>query len=190
MKTKECPFCNKTFKIKGITSHIQRKHEGKKIEGIGGNKVNWTDQKREEWSLKMKNRPGKKHTQDTKDKLREKALLSSHRRLLKSTRKYLTTTGETILLDSSWEEKLAKRLDFLNIKWTRPKTPIVWIDTKGNKRNYFPDFYLNDYDLYIDPKNKFAYSKQIEKINWLNNNIKNLIILTTENEIINFNIPL
>ena len=52
-----------------------------------------------------------------------------------------------------------------------------WIDKYGIERNYFPDFYLPLYDLYLDPKNKFAYKVQKEKIDILK--IIGLIILTT-----------
>lgn len=128
---------------------------------------------------------GKKHSNETKEILREKALSSNHRRLVKSTRKYITKTGETILLDSSWEERLAKNLDNANISWIRPN-PIKWIDKTGKQRNYFPDFYLIEYDLYLDPKNPAAMKQQREKVIWLKENIKNLIFLENEKDIDHF----
>jgi hypothetical protein len=93
---------------------------------------------------------GKNHTEESKKKMKEKALLSNHRRLKKRTIEY-----KGILLDSSWEYELAKRLDSINIKWDRPK-PLKWKDEEGFIHNYFPDFYLLDYNLYLDPKNPEA----------------------------------
>ena len=127
----------------------------------------------------------KPHTEKTKALISEKARNSNHRRLVKSTRYYTKKNGDTILLDSSWEELLAKRLDALEIEWIRPES-ISWIDSSGKSRNYFPDFYLPEYDLYLDPKNPAAMLQQAEKIEWLKNNIKNLIFLENIIEIETF----
>ena len=129
---------------------------------------------------------GRKHTKETIQLIREKALNSDHRRLLRSTRKYIKLDGTTVLLDSSWEEKLAKRLDFLKITWIRPSIPINYTTTDGKTHKYFPDFYLPDYDIYLDPKNPAAKSAQKEKLEILNKQMKNLIILESEEECINF----
>lgn len=72
--------------------------------------------------------------------------------------------NKTILLESSWEEKIAKELDKLNIKWIRPK-PIIWFDNVTNKnRLYYPDFYLPEVDLYLDPKNPYAMKNDEHKM--------------------------
>lgn len=136
----------------------------------------------------LKGRPNTKwkpHSEETKSILRKKALNSSHRRIIRSTRYYTKKNGEIILLDSSWEEKLAHRLDALNIEWCRPD-PILWIDKSGTTRNYFPDFYLPKYDLYLDPKNPAVMFQQSEKIEWLREHIQNLIFLKSINEIETF----
>jgi len=140
-------------------------------------------------NMKRNHFSGKHHTKETKDHLREKALNSDHRRLVKSCRNYIRKDGTVIILDSSWEELLAKRLDELNIFWIRPKTPIKWIDSKNIKHNYFPDFYLPTQNLYLDPKNEYAYKSQLEKIKWLLKNIHNLIILTSIEECSTFILP-
>jgi hypothetical protein len=81
---------------------------------------------------------GKKHTEKAKKLIKQKALASPHRRLK---RKIIEYKG--VLLDSSWELVLAKRLDELKIKWIRPK-PIPWLDNNRVKHHYFPDFYLDE----------------------------------------------
>jgi hypothetical protein len=128
---------------------------------------------------------GYRHTEATLQILREKALASPHRRLVRSIRDYIKKDGTVVKLDSAWEEALAKRLDELNVLWERPSA-VKWIDTKGITRNYFPDFYLPDYDVFLDPKNPYAIKAQQEKINCLTLQLKNLIILTSLNECTNF----
>ena len=133
----------------------------------------------------MKNKkqihPFKHHTEETKQHLRDKALASNHRRLRKGMVEY-----KGIMLDSSWELELAKRLDSLEIKWIRPK-PLKWQDSAGDYHNYFPDFYLEDFNLFLDPKNPAAYENQKEKIIILHNTYSNIKILRTLDECKNFN---
>lgn len=124
---------------------------------------------------------GKKHKPETIDVIRQKALKSNHRRLRKGMVEY-----KGIMLDSSWEYALAKRLDELQIKWVRPK-PLKWVDENGDEHNYFPDFYLEEYDLYLDPKNPAAYQNQKEKVEILKKTYKNLIFILTLDECKNFN---
>jgi len=121
------------------------------------------------------------HKAETIEILRQKALHSPHRRLVRSIRDYKKSDGTIVKLDSSWEEALAKRLDELNISWIRPD-PIKWVDENGTERNYFPDFYLTDYDLYLDPKNPMAYKNQIKKITILLKTYTNIQFLTTIEE--------
>lgn len=125
---------------------------------------------------------GYRHTDATKQVLREKALASPHRRLRKKMIEY-----NGIWLDSTWELELAKRLDELKIKWIRPD-PVKWTDDNNLIHNYFPDFYLPDYDLFLDPKNPQAYKVQEKKIKILLTQYKNLVIIKTLNECKDFKI--
>lgn len=71
--------------------------------------------------------------------------------------------NKIITLDSSWEKKIALFLNENNIIWTRPN-PLKWIDLKGKPHNYYPDFYLPDYNIYLDPKNPYCMSQDKEKL--------------------------
>jgi len=135
-------------------------------------------------STKIKN-DSLKHTPETKDLLRQKALASPHRRLVRSIRDYIKKDGTTVKLDSAWEEALAIRLDNINVSWIRP-TAITWVDKQGVAHNYFPDFYLPDYNLYLDPKNPYAVKAQLHKIQCLREQIANLKIIETLDECKNF----
>jgi hypothetical protein len=124
---------------------------------------------------------GRTHTEETKQLLREKALASPHRRLRKGMVEY-----KGVMLDSSWELELAKRLDELEIKWIRPK-PIQWVDKEGVTHNYFGDFYLTEHDLYLDPKNPQAIRVQKEKLDCLLSQHKNIVIIDSIEKCKEFN---
>lgn len=124
---------------------------------------------------------GRKHTEESKNKIRIKALKSSHRRLVRSIRSYTCKDGTIISLDSAWEEALAIRLDELSITWTRP-SPLKWVDKEGITHNYFPDFFLPDYNIFLDPKNPIAYKVQQAKIECLLIQYPNIKFLRTLDE--------
>jgi hypothetical protein len=137
---------------------------------------------------KSSNRKDFKHSVETIERIREKALESNHRRLVRSTRYYTQVDGSQVLLDSKWEELLAIRLDSLGIVWNRPTVPIMWIDVSGKARKYFPDFYLPQYDLFLDPKNPHALNVQKEKLDVLKVQLPNLKILYSLEECKNFTV--
>lgn len=85
-----------------------------------------------------------------------------------------------IWFDSNWEIKVAISLDDENIRWERPSIGYVWTDC--NKK-YYPDFYLLDYDIYLDPKNSFLRIKDEIKIQQaqIRNNIR--VIVLNENQL-------
>lgn len=90
-----------------------------------------------------------------------------------------------VMLDSSWELILAQKLDADGVKWLRPN-PLLYEDKKGTKRHYFPDFYLPDFDVYLDPKNPAAFVSQQEKIDCLKEQITNLVFLHSVEEILKY----
>ena len=66
-----------------------------------------------------------------------------------------------IWFDSNWEVQVAKSLDFNNIRWHRPNVGFQWTDC-GKK--YYPDFFLPDYNVYLDPKNPYLQKIDEQKI--------------------------
>lgn len=76
-----------------------------------------------------------------------------------------------MVFDSSYEYELAVNLTQNNIHYTKCKSfPYIY---NGIIHHYTPDFYLPDYDLYLDPKNDFLIEnvnpalgfKDVDKIN-------------------------
>lgn len=189
---KECPYCGKIFKARGIHHHIQRIHEGKIVKYNSGNRIVWTEERRKRTSEDMKayrKAFQQVHSEETRKKISEKALASKHRRLQRNVIKYKKPSGEIVLLDSSWEEKIAIFLDENKIIWERPN-PLSWVDKNGKNRNYFPDFFLPIQNLFIDPKNKHAAMVQKEKIDYIKSHYNNVVFLTSIEEIDGFLVSL
>ena len=66
---------------------------------------------------------------------------------------YKTVDGLTVSMDSTWEVACANRLDELGIRWVRdPNMKLKYLSRAKRVRNYIPDFYLPDHDIYIEVK--------------------------------------
>ena len=59
--------------------------------------------------------------------------------------------GEIETLQGSWERDVANFLNLKNIKWERPKNSFTYI-FENKQKEYFPDFFLPDYNIYIEVK--------------------------------------
>ncbi len=86
-----------------------------------------------------------------------------------------------IVLDSGWELALAKRLDNIGVYWVRG-TQIPWIDSTGTQRTYFPDFYLPEYDVYLEPKAPWTLKRkrtgrEQEKVEYIKRHHPNVTFL-------------
>lgn len=75
---------------------------------------------------------------------------------------YTQKDGNVVYLHSSYEKIVAESLDKYDIRWTRPKY-LKYINETGEHR-YYPDFYLSNYNVYLDPKNNYLIKKDKEKI--------------------------
>jgi hypothetical protein len=84
-------------------------------------------------------------------------------RVKSGTSKFHGSYYNNVWMDSSWELEFAKRLDLLNIKWDRSKKLFIKYNIDNQDRKYYPDFYLSDYDLFIEIKG-FYTTKFRQKI--------------------------
>lgn len=82
--------------------------------------------------------------------------------------------NKEVLLESSWEVRLAEFLIDNNIEWIRPPS-MSWTDKNNVERLYWPDFYLPKYDLYLDPKNPYCMERDKDKLEALSKSIKLLV---------------
>lgn len=95
---------------------------------------------------------------------------------------YIKKNGETVYLHSSYEVKVVASLDYNKIKWIRPKF-LVWEDEERKIHRYYPDFYLPDYEVYLDPKNDYLIEKDREKIQKVSAQNKIKIFVLSKNEL-------
>jgi len=75
---------------------------------------------------------------------------------------YESNIAGKVYLESSYELLVAQELDKNKILWCRPK--YLQYNINGVEKKYYPDFYLMDYDIYLDPKNFFLIEKDTIKI--------------------------
>ena len=95
---------------------------------------------------------------------------------------YRTVDGFDVSMDSTWEVACARRLDELGIRWIRNSDIKLKYTTRGRRvRNYIPDFYLPDHDLYIEVKGYWtdAARHKMESVR-TNNDVKLLILESLE----------
>ena len=89
---------------------------------------------------------------------------------------YYSKFAGKVWLESSYEYKVAKDLDDNNIKWVRPS--FLFYELKNVKKKYYPDFFLEDYNVYLDPKNDYLITQDFEKIECVmkQNNVRVLVL--------------
>lgn len=185
----KCSFCEKTYKrisdqhqhekwCKNNPNHQMKKSPRKSekwLESMHKRKGHGTNQyiKAKELELpkpilseETKNKlskasKGRKHSELSKQKISEsmrKLIQEGNREYGFLHRKSYEFDGKR--LDSVYEVKVAQELKEHNIKFDIHPKGLSYIGDDGKIRTYFPDFYLKDYDVYLDPKNDFLLSEQ------------------------------
>jgi hypothetical protein len=192
-----CPLCNKQGK--SVKYHFWRMHgDGRSHNpNIGyknGTRSGWnkgltkdSDERIKVASEKCsRSTKGKPRTTPISDSAKQKlSKIAIEREFGGSNRNkhahgwYESPYAGKVWLESSYEFKVAKILDENKIEWKRPKHLNYIID--GKKKRYFPDFFLVQYNLYLDPKNDFLIQKDKEKIRTVckQNNVEVVILDST-----------
>lgn len=58
-----------------------------------------------------------------------------------------------VKVQGTWERDIAMKLSHQGIRWIRPrKDRLIWYNLGGKIKSYAPDFYLPDFDLYLEIK--------------------------------------
>jgi hypothetical protein len=172
-----CKLCSKTFTTaQALSGHTQRSHilKDKQAEyGKKGSIIKLEMAERGEISLSYP------HSEETKNIM---SIIACERLAKHSKYSKNTEYKPGIILESSFEVRTAIILDSLNIKWTKVRKGYVW-DDNGKTRRYIPDFYLPDYNIFLDPKNDYLIKKDKKKIDsaMLLNNIK--VVVLSDNQI-------
>lgn len=198
MKVK-CEICGKEYSTKGIGTHIWRNHgNGKDFNPNNGYKTG----QRDAWNkgktavtddriAKQGNTLSKRYS---KGELKPSGWCSSiyhktdkhkassargggfKKNAGRGSKTYVNNiNGQRFLLRSSFEVKVAQWLNNNNILWYQPKYIDYVLD--GKKRKYFPDFYVESKDVYIETKNDYLLSIQMDKMHEIRKLVNNLLIL-------------
>jgi predicted nuclease of restriction endonuclease-like RecB superfamily len=102
---------------------------------------------------------------------------------------YTCLDGSIVSMDSTWEVACAVRLDELGIRWIRNPNLKLKYTTRGRRaRNYIPDFYLPDYDVYIEVKGYWTDAARHKMKNVQERNTVKIIILESLEDIHTFTI--
>ena len=102
---------------------------------------------------------GKKHTAETKQRISEKLSVNN-----KGGRaKWYDVAGQRV--QGTWERDIATKFEHLGIQWIKLKTNKDTLKYKmdGKVRSYTPDFYLPDYNMYVEVKG-FWWGNDKEKM--------------------------
>lgn len=100
---------------------------------------------------------GRTHTDEYKNYMSD---VAKNRSLGGFNMRKASITYEGVKLDSTYEFEVAKSLDADNIRWQRCGR-FEYQHNDGSIHYYTPDFYLPEYDVYLDPKNDYL----IEHVN-------------------------
>ena len=76
---------------------------------------------------------------------------------------YISKVAGEITVDGTWEHELAIYLDEKGINWKRNKKRFSYINENNIQSFYTPDFYLDDYKLYIEVK---GYETEKDRCKW------------------------
>jgi transposase len=66
---------------------------------------------------------------------------------------HISWLGNEEILHAGWELKVAKYMDEQKIHWCKSKDHFTYI-FENQEHEYFPDFYLKEYDLFIEVKGR------------------------------------
>lgn len=72
--------------------------------------------------------------------------------------------GEPMIFASSWEVKVSKYLDSLDIEWDYETLQFEYFTNDGKSHNYYPDFYLRDLDLILEVKPKHEIELEVNQL--------------------------
>lgn len=82
--------------------------------------------------------------------------------------KYKHSNGIIYNVQGTWELAFIEWLDINNLNFSCHKGRLSYI-LEGEKHSYYPDFFVYDWDCYVDVKNDYHYSIQKDKFKALEN---------------------
>lgn len=101
-------------------------------------------------------------TDEFRNKMRQYGGLKNNNNGRVKGRFYQKKDGTKCFLQGSWEWKFAEFLDYKNVVWVKNKVGYKY-EFCGKIHNYFPDFYLTEFDLFVEIK---GYERDRDKAKW------------------------
>lgn len=147
-------------KRKGTNQYIKAKQEGKPMPKYPKRLGSWL---------------GRHHTEESKRKISEKLSLNNRGGRCK----WYDYNG--IQLQGTWELSIAKKLDTFQIHWKKTKElkyTLKYIDDNNKKHVYNPDFYLQEYNCFLEIKGHWWGNdkRKMELVMQQNPSVKIIII--------------
>lgn len=188
----KCEFCHKEWKVKKakISHSLRCLKNSKRIKINGRNQFS----KAKELNLPVPvhirkgtfGHQGCVHSEDFKKAQRERAIKRNLGGVTQS--RWIRFKGKT--LGSTYEHSLVLDLEKNGIKWNTCKK-FYYFDNKGKRRSYTPDIYLEEYNVFLDPKNDFLINNMnprlgfsdLEKIKWVQEQNGIRVIVLDKNQL-------
>lgn len=158
----KCDICGKEFPTKGISTHIWRMHgKGKKHDPNKG-RVAWNKGLTKDTSEAVE-RNSSAVSRTMKQKVldgtyKKRSMSVDERRKLSEEQSLRNRGGKSKWFEvdgkkvqGTWEKFLAEKMTASNIRWDRAKTTFKYL-MGGKERTYTPDFFLFDYNIFIEVK--------------------------------------
>ena len=183
----KCQYCNKECKSPNSLRNHERlcaKNPARQVSSFVAYNANndpWNKGKTGVQVSPMKGKIGsflgKKHSPETKQKISEKLSINN-----KGGRaKWYNVAGQ--MVQGTWERDLAIKFEQLNIRWLKLKTNkhTLKYEMNGKVRSYTPDFYLPDYEVFVEVKG-FWWGNDKEKMETVLNTHPDKTIMIVEKE--------
>lgn len=92
---------------------------------------------------------------------------------------YKHSDGTVYKVQGTWELEFIKWLDDNNMQFLCHRGRLSYT-LEGKNKNYYPDFFVKDWNCYVDIKNKYHYSISLDKFESLLNEGHNIKIILKE----------
>lgn len=76
---------------------------------------------------------------------------------------YNSPIAGQVLLDGTWELRVAKWLDCQGLNWRRNTQRFKYFNLKGIESHYTPDFYIEEWKSYLEVK---GYETELDRCKW------------------------
>ena len=140
---RESPFKNKEYRYDWTGKHLSEEHKQKISESNKGNTIyqDLSEDKKNEMKQKLRNNMMIKYQNGFEVKCGRAPKYE-----------YTSPIAGHIKIDGSWELKVAQYLDGQGYNWIRNKQRFDYINEENKYSTYCPDFYIIDFDCYIEVK--------------------------------------